>query len=362
VNSDVIDRRLRNQQLTRSTFRDPADVVAWLGAVQSQDYPGAKWGVALRTPGLTSEAFDRAFDDGRILRTHVLRPTWHFVPRADIRWMLFLTAPRLRAALGTYVRRLELDPRALTRSRSVFARALGGGKALTRAELADALARAGIAAKGQRLAAIVMDAELDQLLCSGPLRGRQFTYMLLDERAPDAPILDRDAALAELTRRFFRSHGPATLRDFVWWSGLTTSDARAGLESIRKSVVESKVNGLTYWMQPSRAVAPPAKGSVYLLPNYDEYLIAYKDRGSVEGLPITADAPRGFDIYAHFLIVDGQFAGTWRRHEKSGAVRVSTTPFRPFNRSQAGALSEQVDRLGRFLGLPVTIHRVDERK
>lgn len=359
MNSDLVSQRLRNQRLTRSTFRDPADVVTWLGAVQSQDYPGAKWGVGLRTPGLTSEAFDRAFDEGRILRTHILRPTWHFVPRADIRWMLSLSAPRVHAAIGSYFRRLELDRKTIEQSQAVFARALRGMKALTRAELSDALSGAGIAARGQRLAAIVFHAELDALICSGPLRGKQFTYMLLDERAPDAITLDRDAALAELTLRFFRSHGPATIRDFVWWSGLTTKEAKEGLDAIRKSVVQEKLGDLTCWMVPSRATAPPGEGSVYLLPNYDEYLIAYKDRGHVQGLPTTADAPRGFDIYAHLLVVDGKFAGTWRRQEKGNAVRISTTPFRPLKRVHTRALAAQAERLGVFMGVPVTIDRGD---
>ena len=349
MNSDLIDLRLRNQRLTRSAFRDPADAVAWLGAVQSQDYPAAKWGVGLRTAGLTSEAFDCAFDEGRILRTHVLRPTWHFVPRADIRWMLALTAPRVHASIGSYFRRLELDGRVISRSQSAFVRALRGGRALTRAELSEVLGRAGIIAKSQRLAAIVFHAELDQVVCSGPLRGKQFTYMLLDERAPDAAVLDRDAALAELTLRYFRSHGPATVKDFVWWSGLTTKDVKKGLDAIRKSVVQEKVGDLTYWMVPVRASAPAAKGTVYLLPNYDEYLIAYRDRGNIEGLPITKDAPRGFDIYAHFLVVDGKFAGTWRRKEKGSVVSIATTPFRPFTRVHFKALSGQAERMGAFL-------------
>lgn len=353
----LIDVRLRNQRLSRSTFRDPADAVAWFGAVQSQDYPGAKWGVALRTPGLTSRAFDRAFDEGRILRTHVMRPTWHFVPRADIRWMLSLTAPRIFAAMGSYFRRLGLDSRIVARTQSIFVRALRGGKALTRAELADELRRDGIDVKGQHLGAVVFHAELDQVLCSGPLRGGRFTYMLLDERAPDAAALDGEAARAELARRFFRSHGPATLKDFVWWSGLKAQEAREGIESIRGSLVEEKADGTAYWMMPSRGAAPSSEGTVYLLPNYDECFIAYKDRGHIRGLPTTRDAPRGLDVYAHLLIVDGRVGGTWRRRDKGGAVRVSVTALRPLKRVHAKALAAQAERLERFLGLPVTIDR-----
>ena len=173
---------------------------------------------------------------------------------------------------------MELDPATIGRTQRTFERALAGGKSLTRTELAAALGRAGIVASGQRLAAIVMHAELDQVLCSGPRRGKQFTYMLIAERAPQAVVMERDAAIVELARRFFRSHGPATLRDFVWWSGLTVGEARGGLEAIRASLDDEKVGDATYYMVPSRAKAPSATGLVHLLPNYDEYLIAYRDR------------------------------------------------------------------------------------
>ena len=354
MQGNIIDLRLRNQRLTRSEFRDPADVVTWLGAVQSQDYPGAAWGVGLRTPGLTSEAFDRAFDEGRILRTHILRPTWHFVPPADIRWMLSISAPRVHAVSASYYRKLELAPRVVAQSQKVFDRALRGGNELTRAELSAALSRAGIVATRQRLAAIVMHAELDQLICSGPRRGKQFTYMLVEERAPTAVMLDREAALAELARRYFRSHGPATIRDFVWWSGLTVREANAAVDAIKSSVVNEKIGDLTYWMVPSKASAPAASGSVHLLPNYDEYLIAYKDRGNVTRLPTTADAPRNFDIYAHFLVVDGRFGGTWRRNQTPRSVHISTTPFECLGRVHAKALSAAVERHGAFLNVQAT--------
>jgi len=355
VNSCLIDIRLSNQRLSRSGFRQPEEVVSWLGAVQAQDYPGAKWALGLRTKGVTDAIVERAFDEGRILRTHILRPTWHFVAPADIRWMLSLSAPRVHAASATYYRKLELDARTVARSQRVFARVLRGGTQLTRAELGAALGRAGIAATGTRLAAFVMHAELDQIVVSGPRRGKQFTYMLLDERAPNAGTLGRDAALAELTRRYFTSHGPATIRDFVWWSGLTVREARAGLEMNRSILAHETLGGLTYWLVPSRAAAPTASKSVYLLPNYDEYLIAYRDRGSTARLPTTADAPRGWDVYAQVLIVDGRCGGTWRRVQKEGAVHVAARPFTTLGRAHARALGAAVERHGVFLGVPATL-------
>lgn len=215
--------------------------------MQAQDYAGAKWAVGLRTQGLTDTGFDRAFDRGDVLRTHVLRPTWHFVSPKDLRWIVGLTAPRVHAFNRFYYRANTLEARHFLAAERAFTRALEGGRSLTRQELMTALARAGIRAQGQRLALLIMHAELELLLCSGPLRGKQFTYALVDERASDAPRLDRDSALATLLARYLASHGPATVRDFVWWSGLTVRDARQGLEAIGASVESREFDGLIYW-------------------------------------------------------------------------------------------------------------------
>ncbi len=239
---DLLARRLKNQRLSQTSFRKPEDVVAWLGAVQAQEYPGARWALGLRAKGLTDAAVERAFDDGRILRTHVMRPTWHFVTPADIRWLLALTSPRVHAASAYIYRQTGLDPAGLKRSRVIFERALRDRVHLTRAELGAALARGGLVAAGLRLASFVMHAELEGVICSGPRRGKQFTYALLDERAPGARTLDRDQSLAEIVRRFFTSHGPATVRDFVWWSGLTVRDAQAGIEMVKPPLARH-VNG-----------------------------------------------------------------------------------------------------------------------
>jgi hypothetical protein len=221
--SDIARRRLLNERLVGPALTTPADVVSWLGAVQSQDYAGAKWAVAQRARGCSDRDVELACDRGDIVRTHVMRPTWHFVAPADARWMLELTAPRVHAANAYYYRKLELSPRTFERSNAALALALEGGKHLTRVELARALAGAGIRAEGVRLAYLLMRAELDALICNGSRRGKQFTYALFDERVPRAAPLARDEALAELTRRYFTSHGPATVQDFAWWSGLTVA-------------------------------------------------------------------------------------------------------------------------------------------
>ena len=191
MRSGILLDRLRNQKLVQSDARDLVGVVSWLGAVQSQDYAGAKWALSLRVSGLSDADVDRAFDTGAIVRTHILRPTWHFVAPADIRWMLALTGPRVLAGNRFYCRKSGLDEKVLARSRRVLEKALGGGKFMTRTALGAVLARAGIEGEGQRLAYLMMDAELQQVVCSGPRAGKQFTYALLDERAPRARVLAR---------------------------------------------------------------------------------------------------------------------------------------------------------------------------
>jgi hypothetical protein len=353
---DIVRQRLRNQRLASSGFQkpgEPGEVIAWLGAMQAQDFAGAKWALGMRAPGITDADVDRAFDRGRILRTHLLRPTWHFVAAADIRWVLALTAPRVHAMNALYYRKCGLDTRLFARSATIVERALQGGRHSTRSELASVLRRAGIHADGMRLAYLMMRAELDGIICSGPRRGKQFTYALVAERAPRARMLERDEALAELTRRYFSSHGPATLRDYSWWSGLTIREARAGVEMLQKTLVKEAIDGRTYWLLPPATGRRSKAAPVYLLPNYDEYLIAYKDRDRVlESSPVTR---RGAVEHPHHLIIDGQVRGSWKRMPGTTVTTIDVRPFRPLQKNEGFALAAAAARYGRFLGMPVTV-------
>ncbi len=352
---DLLSQRLRNQKLVGSTLRDAAAIVAWLGAVQSQDYPGAKWALGQRAIGVTDADVERAYNNGAILRTHVMRPTWHFVAPADIRWLLALTKARVFALMAPYDRRLELDAALFSRAHTVLTRALQGGTSLTRTELATALARAKIVAQGQRLAHLMMRAELDAVVCSGPMRGKQFTYALLEERVPLGPRLSRDEALVELTRRYFTSHGPATVRDFAWWSGLTMRDARVGIESTRPALTHESMDGLTYWLGPSALAARrPAQPFAYLLPNYDEYGIAYKDRDAfVDRLLLQPTA--GATEFPHLVIVNGKWVGSWKRTMATEAVRVELKLRRRLKADELAKVVLAAERYGKFLRLPVTL-------
>src|SRR5215216_1744383 len=246
---NIVEHRLHNQLLSQTKLTHPNQVVASLGAVQSQDYAGAKWALALRMEGLPDAAIDTAFNEGKILRTHILRPTWHFVTPEDIRWMLMLSAPRVHVGNAFMYRQLELDKAIIKKGYAVLEKALEGSQYLTRTELGSIFEKAGILAEGQRLAYLMMSAELDGIICSGPRRGKQFTYALLEERAPKVRVLDPDEALAEFTKRYFSTRGPATLHDFTWWSGLTMADAKKGLELVKPRFEGEVIDGKTYWFE-----------------------------------------------------------------------------------------------------------------
>ena len=246
MKASIVERRLHNQFVARPRRSTPAELVSWLGAVQAQEYQPAKWGLSLRLQnGNSDAAIERAVNEGHILRTHVMRPTWHFVSRDDLPWLLQLTAPRVHKTMSTYTRHQGLEKSTIVRAVAVFERALAGACHLTRAELRERLADAGSQFSSLQMGLLTMYAELEGVICSGPRRGKQFTYALLSERAPSPRRLERDEALAELSRRFFSSHGPATIRDFVWWSGLTTADAKRGLEIIKAR--SESADGITYW-------------------------------------------------------------------------------------------------------------------
>jgi hypothetical protein len=350
----IADSRLGNQRITRAGLRRAADVVRWLGAVQAQEYAAARWGIALRMQqGTLDSQIQRAFDDGRILRTHVMRPTWHFVTPADIRWLLELTAPRVHRLMASYNRKLELDGPTLARGTGVIERALGDEGCLTRKELGERLKAHGLAMSGQRLAHMALHAELEAVICSGPLRGKQFTYALVAERAPGAERLPRDEALATLARRFFRSHGPATIRDFVWWSGLTTKDARRGLDMIkaRRHEVEER----SYWTLPAASGRPARERLAHLLPIYDEYLVAYRDRHAVPHAPAAASSAGGAVVFQHALVIAGQVAGTWRAARQGPGVLVRVTALRPLSGREQRAVAEAAGHYGQFLSAPVEL-------
>jgi len=360
-NHDLTQQRLHNQFITRPTFEKPGDVVKWFGAVQAQDYLGALWAVGLRMRNATEAAIEQAIADRTIVRTWPMRGTLHFVAPEDIRWMLKLLTPRVIANNAQRVfRDYGLDAAAVARSRDVVEKALGGGKCLSRSELYRALDEHDISPTPQRNLHIVGWLAMDGVICFGPRQGKQQTFVLLDEWVPVSKVLERDEALAELAKRYFTSHGPATVHDFAWWSGLTAGDARGGLEMVKSEFVQEVVDGKTHWLSPSTLAAKyaePTKPTAHLLPAFDEYTVAYKDRSAILD-PAHAEAAR-IDVRGSVLNpsieVDGQIVGTWKRVFEKGSVVIKAQPFGSPADIKNELVAEAAGRYGQFLETPATI-------
>ena len=344
---DFVYRRLHSQKLSSPDLRKAVDVVRWFGAVQSQDFEAAKWALALRMRSATNDVVEHAFNRGTILRTHLMRPTWHFVAHDDIRWLLALTAPRVNLRCGPNYRKLELDETVFKRSHKVLEKALRNGKHLPRSELRRLLNESGVEANDTvRLAHILIRAELDGVVCSGPRAGKQFTYALFDERVPAAKTIDGEEALAKLTRRYFRSHGPATLQDFAWWSGLNTADARRGIEMVERDFEKTVVGEPVYWNLRSREASRGPLHTAHLLPAFDEYFVAYKNRESA------FDKPNGslatWDLLGPTVVIDGTVAGTWKRTSSAG-IELKLT--RPLKKTERALIADAITRCAAFFGL-----------
>jgi hypothetical protein len=349
---DIPRYRLHNQLLSQPKWTQPDEVIAWLGAVQAQDYAGAKWALAQRLQNSpTDAAIEQAFNEGKILRTHVMRPTWHFVTPTDICWMLDLTAPRVKIAMVHMDRQLALDTSILKKSQAVLRKALQGHQQLTRSELAPFLKKAGVAVDGYRMGQLMGHAELDQVICSGGRQGKQFTYALLEERALQAKRLDREEALAELTKRYFRSHGPATLQDFVWWSGLTTADARRGMEAVKAEFEQEIIADQTYWFAVSTSAKNPSS-SAYLLPSYDEYTVGYRDRSAIfDRSHIEKLSAFRESILTQVMVINGEVSGTWKRTLKKKEVMIELAPFTVLTKGQNQAVVTAAQQYGKIPGI-----------
>lgn len=355
---DIVLRRLTSERLIGTPFASPKDVVESLVAVQAQDYGGSKWGIAQRVKAAPLDVdLDKLFDDGIFLRTHAMRPTWHFVLPDDIVWLQMLTAPRVHAFNAYYLRKLDIDEKTVAQAKEILAKELAGGNYLTRPEVAKKLANAGIEASGLRFAYIIMCAELDALVCSGPRRGKAQTYALVSERAPKARKLGREEALAELTVRYFAGHGPAQPQDFAWWSGLAMRDVAAGLDLVKSKLNKAEVAGKTYWFGAG-APAPLKPPVVHLLPNYDEFLIAYKDHDASFDTAIPSGlsvGTRDLVLANHIVVINGKVVGGWRRELKGKKATIEVRLLRTLTAVEQKELDVQARRYEEFAGLAATV-------
>lgn len=353
----IANIRIFSQQLTCPVFEHPKDLVSWMGAIQAQDYPMSKWAVGTRLQNPTLQAVDAALQRGEILRTHVMRPTWHMVAAEDIRWMLNLTAHRLKSACNSYAkgRGLDITPKLYEQNKDLIIKILEGNKSLTRQEIEAALIRIGTIQADSEADKLYVRysielAEVEGVVCSGVDKGNKPTYALLDERVPPVRELHKEEALARLAERYFKSHSPASLNDFTWWSGLPITEARQAIGLIERELITDRFADQKLYVHESfKETAAPQENAMHLLPSFDEYLISYKDRTAVLQ---PEHHPKAFNNYGTFypvILHKGKIVGNWSKATKKGALTVETSFFDPKTRISQKLLEKATKRYLSFL-------------
>lgn len=325
----ITNLRLNNQQVTSSKFTAAGELVNWMGAMQAQDLSMAKWAVGLRVPDSTEKSINVAIQKGEIIRTHALRPTWHFVTPADIHWMLDLSSSRIKAAMKSTDKILELDDAVFSKSNSVIENAFKQSRDLSRETIVEQLVANHISVAGNRVSHILMRAEMERIICSGSSNGNRQTYALLSERAPRTSTLNRDEALAKLATTYFSSHGPATLPDFTWWSGLTSGESKHALEMVKHNFVSEIINGTTYWFADIFQAAVNKKDRTFMLPAFDEFIISYRDRTAALHSENHSIAVSNNGVFRPVIVTNGKVTGIWRRTSKNNKNILETNFFLP---------------------------------
>jgi len=356
--SDATISRLRifNQHIGPPTFDRPHEVVSHMGYIQAQDYLGSLWAVGLRMKVASESIIEQALADRSIVRTWPARNTLHYVAAEDVRWMLDLLAPHaMQQRLGRY-RQLELEPKTFHLSGRLLLNSLKSNGQLTRSDCYQVLEHGGISTAGQRGIHILQHLALEKLICFGPRQGKQQTFVLFDDWVPETKPKTREEALSELTLRFFSSHGPATVKDFAWWTGLTTADAKVGLENVSSALVEERLDDKVYWMPPSNRTSQITPMHTVLLPPFDEYLVGYADRSAVLDPKHILSTNAGGGMLSAVIVIDGKVAGTWKRTLKKNSVEITPSWFTPPTEEETRSFSVAAQRYATFIGLPAFVN------
>lgn len=346
--SDILGRRLINQLLVKSDIKTPKEVVAWLGAVQAQDYNMSKWAIGARLPGVSDRDIEDSINKGDIIRTHILRPTWHLVSSDDIYWMLNLTAPTIRRAISTYCKHLELTHDVLLKARKIIEKELCRGSHLTRQEMMDKFTQGGIMSDNYRTGHIMFWAEVEGIVCNGVVKDKKQTYCLLEERVPRKDIPDKEESLNRLARKYFTSHGPATLQDFVWWSGLTMTDAKLAMEFIKDDFEQYVIGDNTYWINEESSYSKIKPQLVHLLPAFDEFFVSYKDRKHILDEKYTKKVIVSNGVFKPMIISRGKVIGIWNRVVKRSGIFSEPVLFEDQDKKTLALLDKQVALYSKF--------------
>lgn len=355
---NIAATRLINQQIENPQYSAPEELLSRIGAMQAQDYEMAKWALGVRLPGSTRKTIEKAIEEGHIIRTHVLRPTWHFVAAKDLRWILELTAPRIRVSIRSRQKQLGLTEEVVSKSNRVIEKALRRNQHMPRSGLVAELENAGFENEDNRAGHLLLCAELDGVICSGPSKGKDYTYALFEKRIPSSKKLTKEEALGKLAEIYFKSHGPAALEDFIWWSGLTKTQAKKALEIIQPNLTSEEIDSQTYWFSDSILPSHYDTESVHLLPAFDEYLISYKDRSAAITLEAQKKAISNNGIFRPIIVVNGEVVGIWKRTEKRDTVHVETKFFNQPSVTTLSQCEEVAEKFADFLGRGLKINHI----
>ncbi len=354
--SDIARLRLHTQRIMPPKFETPRAVVAWMGAIQAQDYYQAVWAIGARISSATLKTVEHAIENGEIMRTWPQRGTIHWVVPEHIKWMLQLGAARIVARDARRLAQLDLDVPVMQRIEPIFREALAGKKRLTRVQMFEVLNNAGIATTAQRGYHILWYMAQTGVICLGPMRGKEQTFALLDDWTPNTPILPREEALAALANLYFTSHGFATIHDFAWWTGLTITEARKGFESIKSQFISETIGKKTYWVHADHAAPTDHPRGVVLLPGFDEYLLGYQDRSDVlDAAHAQKVVPGNNGVFFPMIVIDGQIEGTWKRAIKRDKVIITRDTFRSLTDDEIAGFEAAAQRYAAFHGLDAVL-------
>jgi hypothetical protein len=353
--ADIASLRLYAQHIAQADFTSAEQVVSWMGAMQAQDYAGALWSIALRTPNLTQADVEQAIVDRKIVRSWPMRGTLHFMSAHDAKWMVNLLAPRVIAATKSHYKQLDIDEPLLAKIKTIFESNLSGGKCLSRPNIIELLEEAGIATANQRGYLLINHFAQTGLICFGPHEGKQPTFVLMDEWLPNSPSYTHEDAFKELAHRFFISHGPATIRDFAGWANITLKDARMALSATEHTLTSEEVESKTYWFDPSlRDITP--KAATFLLPGFDEFMLGYKDRSAALNIIHSQKiVPGNNGMFLSTIVVNGQVDGTWKRTHHTKDTKIELQAFEALSESTRKSLTKNAARYRAFLQKDVTI-------
>lgn len=346
--AELVNIRLYNHLLLTHEIKEPHGIVSWMGAMQSQALDMAKWAIGSRLENRNIKDIDEALNTGKVIRTHILRPTWHFVSAEDIHWIHDLSSPRLKPIYRSYAKGSGADESLIFRAVPMVEKILEGGKHLTKQEIGTALVEHDLQLDDRTLQLTISYAETEGILVNGRQKGNKQTFTLLEEWVPRQKTITKEEALECLARRFFTSHGPATIHDFIWWSGLTITQCRQAIEMIKADFICETINGRDFWMRNDTKTPPADKDYAFLLAPFDEFVVSYKDRSEIIEDHHYSKVMTKNGLFSPTIILNGEIIGSWKKIVQKKSPRIELSFFEKRSKKKQDLFKIEIKRLEKF--------------